>query len=535
MERPGSLFSGFLLAILLAGCGSGGGSGKDKATDTETTGTGNGDWLQLSPSRLNVTAHVNESIYVHVTGTALELPDVEIDDDTPEVQVGIFDSTDTFFSPRVVASEDGNRFFLTLQTFWKTTTGRHTGTLEIRVCQDDPMVCSKPYPGSPWKLPFQLDVREGNKSALSSVSGLVPWTTFQGNAAHTGHVAASFSPASFNTRWARYGDAGSKGDIAHSVATINGMTIASYRNYQVSAISEDSGTVVWEQKLPAPGTTIPGNTNPPAVANGKVHVSTTGYENTFMWALDLNTGVILAQHAMQSQWVVYLAPTAHGNGVYTGSGYYGGMSKFDLSSNQPSWNRGGAQSDLWTPAADDSYVYTHTGGYLNSIAPADGKTVFSIKNPESLLSALDIPGAPVIAAADRVCYVQGIVSNLICMDTFNRKLAWNVADISMTTPAVAHGVLYTRTNKAVTARKVSDGTLLWSWPIPEGQYNWRRDPVLVTDNLLFVSTASMVHAIDLQTHETVWRYPQSGSLAISEQGVLYIVSHTGTLVAINLQ
>lgn len=532
MKRLDSLFSGFLLAALLAACGSGGGgSDKDKTADTDQ-----GAWLQLSPSRLNVTAHVNESIYVHITGTVLELPDVEVDDETAEVQVGIVDSTDTFIAPRISTSEDGSRYFLTLQTFWKTTPGVHTGTLEIRACQDDPAVCSKPYPGSPWKLPFQLTIREGEKTALSTHPGLAPWSTFQGNAAHTGHVPASFSPTNFSIRWARYGDVGTRQDIAHSIATTNGMTIASYRNYLVSAIQENTGDVIWERTLPALGITLPGNTNPPAIANGKVYLSTTGHDNTFMWALNLNTGEILAQHAMQSQWEVYLAPTAHGDGVYTGSGYYGGMSKFDASSNLPAWNRGGAQSDFWTPAVDDTYVYTHTGGYLNAIEPSNGKTVFSIKNPETLFSGFDMPGAPVIPAKDRVCYVPStFAGNLLCMDTLNRKLAWSVADASRSTPAAAHEVLYTRTNNAVTARRVSDGTLLWSWSIPEGQYNWHHDPVVVTDNLIFVSTASMVYAIDLKTRETVWSYPQSGSLAISEQGVLYIVSRTGTLVAINLK
>jgi hypothetical protein len=51
----------------------------------------------------------------------------------------------------------------------------------------------------------------------------------------------------------------------------------------------------------------------------------------------------------------------------------------------------------------------------------------------------------------------------------------------------------------------------------------------VTNNLLFVSTTGdsstpgVTFAVDLASHLTVWSYPMSGPLAISKEGVLYIV------------
>ena len=46
--------------------------------------------------------------------------------------------------------------------------------------------------------------------------------------------------------------------------------------------------------------------------------------------------------------------------------------------------------------------------------------------------------------------------------------------------------------------------------------------VLLTRNLVFVSTGLAVYAIDLATHKAVWSYPQPGRLALSRNGILYV-------------
>jgi outer membrane protein assembly factor BamB len=57
--------------------------------------------------------------------------------------------------------------------------------------------------------------------------------------------------------------------------------------------------------------------------------------------------------------------------------------------------------------------------------------------------------------------------------------------------------------------------------------------VLVTNNLIFASTATKTYAIDRTTHAAVWSYPASGSLAMSANGVLYVKSQHA-IVTINL-
>ncbi len=64
--------------------------------------------------------------------------------------------------------------------------------------------------------------------------------------------------------------------------------------------------------------------------------------------------------------------------------------------------------------------------------------------------------------------------------------------------------------------------------------------LVVSNNMLFLSTNRRTHAIDLASHTSVWHYGKPGHKAISAQGVLYIATTDSTgvsdrgLTAINL-
>jgi len=94
----------------------------------------------------------------------------------------------------------------------------------------------------------------------------------------------------------------------------------------------------------------------------------------------------------------------------------------------------------------------------------------------------------------------------------------------------------------VAARSESDGSLLWSWaPQPLGSETRFIGDVLVTNNLVFVSTNTTTYAISQSTHQPVWSIPVPGRLALSANGVLYVVAvdeagnTNGTVVAVNVK
>src|SRR5262249_53575357 len=67
----------------------------------------------------------------------------------------------------------------------------------------------------------------------------------------------------------------------------------------------------------------------------------------------------------------------------------------------------------------------------------------------------------------------------------------------------------------------ANGQVLWSWPLPTND-STPTENMVVTDNLLFLSTLQNVYAIDLATHQAVWTYPSHGILVLSNNLVLYI-------------
>jgi outer membrane protein assembly factor BamB len=64
--------------------------------------------------------------------------------------------------------------------------------------------------------------------------------------------------------------------------------------------------------------------------------------------------------------------------------------------------------------------------------------------------------------------------------------------------------------------------VLWSWVPAPSDTEFHRN-VVVTKNLVFVSTDQAVYAIDLVTHKPVWTWPTPGSISLSGDGYLFIV------------
>ena len=59
--------------------------------------------------------------------------------------------------------------------------------------------------------------------------------------------------------------------------------------------------------------------------------------------------------------------------------------------------------------------------------------------------------------------------------------------------------------------------------------------MIVTKNMLLVSTAANTYALDLATHQPAWSYPAGGSLALSAQGILFIAQSSSRLTAISVR
>lgn len=442
-----------------------------------------------------------------------------------EAQVGVFEKTGLLSSGGgTLVAGTNNSYSISLPLNASLAPGKYSSTLEVRVCQDDPSICSQPVSGSPWRLPLSLTVNATiNLTTLSALPGVSGWSTHQGSAAHTGAVVATVNPANFTRRFNLPTASLYAQTIAADGNAIYAVQGNSFGSWSVQAISEDTGKELWNVNL---GTLS--RVNSPAAANGKVYVTSTGHGDSYLWIFDQKTGTLLAKQAMSSQWENYLAPTIFNGAVYSEYGYYGGMAKYDGISATPQWTVGLAQVDGWTPAVDSQYAYAYLSGSFLALNSATGETAYTVVDPRangySGSSGSVVLGNGMAYAADG--------GRLSAFNLSTRAISWYLQGNGVTgQPALGAKALYLlhANGTVLEARDPVSGTAQWVASL-DGSYN----RVIVTSNLAFVSNDSKTLAIDLATQKVVWTYPLGGTLAISNRGVLYIVAQQ-KIAAVNLQ
>jgi hypothetical protein len=363
---------------------------------------------------------------------------------------------------------------------------------------------------------------------------------FQGNAAHTGYVPVRLYAKNFSTRWQIPISTvpGQNGLLVASMATNDGLIYVSGAD-KLSVFSETDGHAVWSHSFG--NLTFP-SVNPPAVSKGVVYVAAGQQNSTYMFALDAKNGAPVFQSLMSSQWENYLSPTVGADGVYTNAGTYGGLYGFAFNGLELFFANE-EQTSLWTPAVDSSGVYSYTG-YLQVVDPVTGSVTHSIQDPTFQNYIYIVDGSPVLGAPGSVFVANyansllngGQIGNtLLDFNTNSNSIAWKVPGCYPTTPAYSNGQLYAVNNNPLRLeqRAEADGSLGWSW-IPKSGDGHFISEVLLTKNLVFVSTDIATYAISRATHKAVWSYPVSGKLALSKAGVLYVQS-ADTLTAFNVR
>jgi outer membrane protein assembly factor BamB len=448
--------------------------------------------------------------------------------------------SDIIQSAQVRPGADGS-FAITLSTSASAAVGHYTGQITVHVCKDE--ACISSFDGAPFKLPYVIDIvsqaggtTPSRLTALAPIAGVGDWSGFQGNAAHTGFVPVALEPAKFTVRWKYEAPSVNGFQLTISdIATSAGRLYFSTRNFwedgrfpghDLYVFNEHDGTQLWAHDFG--NLTTPG-TNPPGVANGKVYVSAGSHESAAMFAFDAANGTLLFSAPGASQWEHYLAPVVVGGSVYSEGGTYGGMFAFDADTGVRQWFTPLLQISDWTPAVDADNAYVFMDNALEIIDRRTGARVRRIPGP---LNSSGMGATPLIASPGNVI---GTGSNLASFDTAKGEMRWTVRERFHEGTAYDNGEIFVLSADflALEVRNETDGRLLWSWAQPAPIADWRGN-ILLTQNLVFVSTDNATFAIDRTTHETVWTQPFSGKLTLSANGVLYINSGT-SILAINVK
>lgn len=451
------------------------------------------------------------------------------------------------FARAVALTPDGEGgYTLQLTTHANRAVGRYTGSLTLDLCRD--ANCDRRQLVGSLNVPMDIQVMAADTawpgdtlSTLSAWPEVADWGTFQGNAAHTGLVPARTNPDDFSTRWMTDASAqtaaflGQIGTVATGEDRV--FTVAP-DVMQLVALEEFDGSLAWQYDFS--GLQFP-SVNPPAVANGAVYIAAGQQQSTYLHAFDAHSGSLIFKSAMSSQWETYLAPVVGAAGVYTNAGTYGGLYALDATGQHLFFTHL-PQTSVWSPALDDQHVYTYAGHALQVLDPLNGSILQTIVDPSYRNYVHRIGGAAVLGAPGSVFAANHSIAaldtnnTLLNFDVHNSTVRWQVEGRYPTTPAYDDGIVYATNHVPlrVEARRETDGELLGSWTPPHSADRNFASEVLLTENLLFVSTNRSVYALDRATYRPVWSFPASGHLALSRNGVLYIET-ADRLIAINLK
>ena len=438
------------------------------------------------------------------------------------------------------------RFTVHLQTAPGIEAGTHAGVAGFRLCAD--AACSTVYAGTQQTFAYTATVQ------------LLDWATFQRDAAHTGFVNTTLDPGHFARIWSWSRPAGDPEPIGgiNAVATGAGKVFVTkdvyFGNGAVYALDETDGSLTWTY---AHGPLA--SAGPAAFGANTVYAPTTDQaENCVIWGIDALTGLYKFKMPSACQWSNFFEPTVQGASVMQAS-QAGSLYSFSTVDGAQQWSTSAGSYDQSTPAADGRYAYQYgTSGAAPSLHVLDrstGAPVSSIGDPFSTgFSGYSMFSAVMLGSTgNAIAFSGGGFSGraassseqfdprvLVSYDVVHASVGWRSANAYMTHPAIANGVVYAARNApaSLDALSETDGHLLWSWTPPAGNSSFHRN-VVVTRNLVFVSTDANVYAVDLATHQAVWQYPQAGMLAISANSVLYIATGAtisdGNLVAIRLK
>jgi len=356
------------------------------------------------------------------------------------------------------------------------------------------------------------------------------WSTYQGNASHTGYVAVTPDPANFRELWVTTVWAGA---YLHPVTAGDGNVFVSTNTYfgkQLLAVLDAStGAIKWSYDF--------GNihsVHPPAYNNGRVYVTTGGHSDSYLWCFEANSGSIYFRSVYGNQWSRYFAPTIVGDAVFMAGGYYDGAYRFNATNGDQIWfNSSLNQYDEWTPAVRDGQVYAYTGSYnpkVSVINAGDGTVLYEIPDPNFSWNGWSMNIAPVLGTQNNLLATQN--NRMISFNLLGRTINWERTGTYTGSVTTANGVIYVINNNQIEARAENDGGLLWVWIAPDGTPTGN---VIATKNILFVSTDATTYAVDLDTHKQVWSYPKGGQLALSKQGLLLVSSQDGKVTAIAMR
>jgi PQQ-like domain len=412
-----------------------------------------------------------------------------------------------------------------------------------------------------------------NLEPLTPLAGVSDWTMAGGGPGHSGYVHVTLDPTTFSPRWILSLPLGNSGgntcgiecdgiyvspavtdsaDQRVFVMVDDSFVDANVDEAFVSLLSlnESDGKPAWRiENFPSTqdqeGQNINDYSNP-SFFNGRIYTSYYVDEPTFpsplthMNAYDAADGnVDFTQTPPCGTTCDVTQAVPSGTGVYSGRP----LSAYDSTTGSVLWTDASGESDEGSaPAVEGNTVYISSKDPVSgdpefvAFGTTSGSVVFKVGASTQEVSAEKSQGYTFIATRPMLDGTGGAIavhygyyaSSIGFLNHYllaNHTLDWQVSGNFHGSPGgavVAKGVIYICDGSAVDAIDDSNGSKLWHWSPGLDTSLTSRCSLLVTENLLFVSSALTTYAVDLGSHSQVWSYPGGGQLSLSPSGLLYV-------------
>ena len=387
--------------------------------------------------------------------------------------------------------------------------------------------------------------------AIATSPALAQWSQFQGDAGHTGYADESINAPFLTPLWSiedpDYN--GRSGDRSVAIVDGNVYTTRPYGDdfrepYILSSFDGQDGSLLWQEAITANSNR---GVSAPTVVGDRVYVHRWGRSGSSgsspgdypaLVGFDADTGEQLFWTTHEGQSSSGSRPTVLGDQVFAAGGYFGGLDAYSLNG-ESEWFHKVNQQYGWIPAADDENVYVYMGygsaspgpsiGSLFVIDRATGERRSTILHPTSYLRLSGQLQSVMLGGHDDALALTYNAHptiedsrTLVSFDISGESISWEVDGDFSGNPAVANDVVAIPDEDVLRFLDRETGADLWAWSGGSVSGN-----VILTDDYAFVNASGGVHAIDLETQQSVWSVDDlTGSLALDD-GLLVISNPDG--------
>jgi outer membrane protein assembly factor BamB len=236
-----------------------------------------------------------------------------------------------------------------------------------------------------------------------------------------------------------------------------------------------------------------------SVGGGMPDCSPAIYSNniyTPLGAYNAQTGAMVLNY---SNYRGYSSPTISDGIIFFGSHFNKGLFALNVNTGDKIWNytTGGAVDS--SPAVANGRVYFQSNdGYLYSINALTGSKIWSFKmnEPSNYMQS-----SPAIVGQD--LFISG-KNQIYCINAITGNKLWNFSetDSSMSSPAIANGVVYV----------VGFGTKIWALNASTGAQIWCNPSdgsgcsPAVADGVVYIGGSWRIAAINASTGTKIWNF-----------------------------